>query len=36
MRGLKVTPYNADFELEMKAFEKTRKQYRNAFRKLAQ
>jgi putative addiction module antidote len=33
--GFKVTPYDATFEAGMKAFERTRRKFRNAFRELA-
>lgn len=33
--GFKLTPYDEDFARAMKAFERTRKKYRNAFRELA-
>ncbi len=33
--GLRVTPYDPDIEDGMKAFERTRRKYRNAFRELA-
>jgi len=32
--GLKLTPYDPKFEASMKAFERTRKNYRNALREL--
>lgn len=33
--GIQLTPYDADFEAAMQAFEQTRKKYRNTLRKLA-
>ncbi len=33
--GFRVTPYDEKFEKAMKAFERTRKKFRNAFRELA-
>lgn len=33
--GLHVTPYDPDFDAAMKAFERTRRKYRNALRALA-
>lgn len=33
--GIQLTPYDADFEAAMEAFEQTRKKYRNTLRKLA-
>lgn len=33
--GVYLTPYDPDFEVAMKAFERTRRKYRNAFRELA-
>ena len=33
--GLRLTPYQPDFESAMKAFERTRRKYRNALRELA-
>ncbi len=33
--GFRVTPYDEKFEKAMKAFDRTRKKYRNAFRELA-
>ena len=33
--GLRLTPYQPEFEVTMKAFERTRRKYRNAFRELA-
>lgn len=33
--GIQLTPYDADFEAAMTAFEQTRKKYRNTLRKLA-
>lgn len=33
--GFVVTPYDETFEAGMKAFERTRKKYRNALRELA-
>jgi len=33
--GLQLTPYNPDFEAAMKAFDRTRKKYRNALHQLA-
>ena len=33
--GVYLTPYDPDFEAAMKAFERTRRKYRNAFRELA-
>ncbi len=33
--GFLVTPYDETFEAGMKAFERTRKKFRNAFRELA-
>ena len=32
--GLRLTPYDPTFEASMKAFESTRKKYRNALREL--
>jgi putative addiction module antidote len=32
---LRITPYDPDFEATMKAFEVTRRKYRNALRELA-
>jgi len=33
--GVRITPYDPEFEAAMQAFEKTRKNYRNALRELA-
>ena len=33
--GVEITPYDPKFEAAMKAFDTTRKNYRNAFRELA-
>jgi putative addiction module antidote len=33
--GVRMTPYVPEFEAAMEAFEKTRKNYRNALRELA-
>jgi putative addiction module antidote len=33
--GLLITPYDEDFAAGMKAFERTRKKYRNALHRLA-
>ncbi|MFQ5755825.1 MAG: AbrB/MazE/SpoVT family DNA-binding domain-containing protein [Acidiferrobacterales bacterium] len=33
--GVYLTPYDPSFETAMKAFERTRRKYRNAFRELA-
>lgn len=33
--GLSISPYDATFEAAMKAFERSRKKYRNAYRELA-
>jgi putative addiction module antidote len=33
--GLKLTPFDPKFQTSMKAFERTRKKYRNALRELA-
>lgn len=33
--GLQLTPYDPEFEETMKAFDKTRKKYRNALHQLA-
>jgi putative addiction module antidote len=33
--GLHVTPFDPDFDSAMKAFERTRRKYRNALRALA-
>lgn len=33
--GIHLTPYDPSFETAMKAFERTRRKYRNAFRELA-
>ena len=33
--GFKITSYDEDFALAMKAFERSRKRYRNALRELA-
>jgi len=33
--GLSISPYDETFEEAMKAFERSRKKYRNAFRELA-
>ncbi len=33
--GLRLTPYQPDFEAAMKAFERTRRKYRNALHELA-
>ncbi len=33
--GVRMTPYDPEFEAAMEAFEKTRKNYRNALRELA-
>lgn len=33
--GLHVTPYDPEFDAAMKAFERTRRKYRNALRALA-
>lgn len=34
--GLRITPYDPEFEVAMTAFERTRRKYRNALRELAQ
>ena len=33
--GFRITPYEENFEEALKAFERTRKRYRNALRELA-
>ena len=33
--GLQLTPYDPDFEIAMKAFDRSRKKYRNALHQLA-
>ena len=33
--GIRLTPYQPDFEASMKAFERTRRKFRNALRELA-
>lgn len=33
--GVYLTPYDPDFEVTMKAFDRTRRKYRNALRELA-
>ena len=33
--GIQLTPYDPEFEATMKAFEKSRRKYRNALRELA-
>jgi putative addiction module antidote len=33
--GFELTPYNPEFGASLKAFERTRKKYRNALRELA-
>ena len=33
--GLEITPYDQEFEMKLKAFEKSRRKYRNALRELA-
>jgi putative addiction module antidote len=33
--GVRITPYDPQFEDAMKAFERTRRKYRNALRELA-
>lgn len=33
--GVRLTPYDPDFEVAMKAFERTRRKYRNSLRELA-
>lgn len=33
--GVGITPYNPEFEESMEAFNRTRKKYRNALRKLS-
>lgn len=33
--GLRLTPYDPEFEAAMKAFERTRRKYRNALKELA-
>lgn len=33
--GMQLTPYDPEFEVAMKAFERTRRKYRNALRELA-
>jgi len=33
--GVRITPYDPQFEGAMKAFERTRRKYRNALRELA-
>ena len=33
--GLQLTPYDPEFETAMKAFDRTRKKYRNALHQLA-
>ncbi|HSN70123.1 MAG TPA: AbrB/MazE/SpoVT family DNA-binding domain-containing protein [Steroidobacteraceae bacterium] len=33
--GLRLTPYDPDFDAAMEAFDKTRRRYRNALRALA-
>lgn len=34
--GLHLTPFNPDFDVKVKAFERTRRRYRNALHALAQ
>lgn len=34
--GIRITPYDPEFEAAMAAFERTRRKYRNALRELAQ
>jgi putative addiction module antidote len=34
-QGVELTPYDPDFEVAMKAFERTRRKYRNALKELA-
>ncbi|WP_405232510.1 AbrB/MazE/SpoVT family DNA-binding domain-containing protein [Lentisalinibacter salinarum] len=33
--GVELSPYDPEFEMKLKAFEKTRRKYRNALRELA-
>jgi len=33
--GVEICPYDPEFEMKLKAFEKTRRKYRNALRELA-
>jgi len=33
--GLEISPYDQEFEMKLKAFEKSRRKYRNALRELA-
>lgn len=33
--GVEISPYDPEFEMKLKAFEKTRRKYRNALRELA-
>lgn len=33
--GISLTPYDPDFELAMKAFDRTNRKYRNALKELA-
>lgn len=33
--GFEISPYDRDFEMKLKAFEKSRRKYRNALRELA-
>ncbi|CAG0944766.1 hypothetical protein GPROT2_02837 [Gammaproteobacteria bacterium] len=35
-RGLELSPLDPEFEMKLKGFEKTRRKYRNALRRLAQ
>lgn len=34
--GIRITPFDPEFEAAMAAFERTRRKYRNALRELAQ
>jgi putative addiction module antidote len=33
--GVEISPYDPEFEMKLKAFEKARRKYRNALRELA-
>jgi len=34
-KGLEISPYDAGFDMKLKAFERSRRKYRNALRELA-
>jgi len=34
-KGIEITPYDQGFDMKIKAFEKSRRKYRNALRELA-